>query len=95
MLGGGIGCCCVRVVGHFTTNLLLFMNIEQAYQTLRILQLKGVENVVLAVWDAQSFDLQEGYEWACTAEMLEHSMDWSQVHDRMFEIIKEEKDLVG
>lgn len=57
---------------------------------LRSLQRKGVEDVVIAVWDAQSFDLQEGHEWASLSEVIEHDMDWSAVHDRMFQIIDEE-----
>jgi hypothetical protein len=66
------------------------MSIDEAILNLQLAKHDGVENIVLAYWDAQSFEMKEGEEWASLCEQMEDNMDWSGAHDNLSEIIKEE-----
>lgn len=67
------------------------MDIKIAIETLQQLQKAGVQHVVMAAWDARSFDLQENDKnWPYLANAAELEMDWSATHDRLSEIIAQE-----
>ena len=67
------------------------MDIKIAIETLRELQKAGVKHVVMAAWDARSFDLQEDdADWPHLAVAAELEIDWSAIHDKLSEIIAQE-----
>jgi hypothetical protein len=78
----------LRQPAPITTN---HMDIRIAITGLQELQKAGVKHVVMAAWDARSFDLQEDdKEWPHLANAAELEMDWSSTHDQLSEIIAQE-----
>lgn len=63
------------------------MHIDRAIEVLQKMKADGSENIVLAAWDAQSFDLEEGSSWEIIAEYIEQKMDWANTHDQMSNLI--------
>ena len=67
------------------------MTIESAIKNLEAAKANGVKNIVLAYWDADSFEMEEGEEWAGLSDYMEEVMDWSGTHDDLSRI-KDEVD---
>lgn len=62
------------------------MNIKDAIAILQAAELHGTKEIVFAYWDAESFGMEEGEEWNQKSEQIEECIDWSGIHDIMFEI---------
>ena len=56
------------------------MTIERAIEIRNHAKKAGNENVVLAFWTADAFDMKEGGDWAAATEVAD-DMDWSRTHE--------------
>ncbi len=57
------------------------MTIEDAIKNLEAAKERGIKHIVFAYWDAAAFEMEEGEEWAGTADYLEDQMDWAHTHE--------------
>jgi hypothetical protein len=57
------------------------MKIKQAIKELQNLEKEGVENIILAFWEAYDFDREDDSDWAEDVEIVEDSFDWSNTHE--------------
>jgi hypothetical protein len=46
------------------------------------------DHVIVAYWEKDSFDLEEGESWPHIAAIVDSKMDWSNTHDDIAEFIK-------
>jgi hypothetical protein len=57
------------------------MSIEEAIKNLEQARDAGVKHIVLAYWEADSFDMQDDEEWAAATDFIDNKMDWSATHE--------------
>ena len=73
------------------------MTIDDAIKMLTDSKAGGVKSIILAFWEAASFDLEDDEDWEGFSESVEDSMDWSNTHDDLSgiltEVIKTEKEI--
>lgn len=65
------------------------MTIDDAIKMLTRCKEDGVKSIILAFWEAESFDLSDDDTWEGVSESVEDNMDWSYTHDRLSEILNE------
>lgn len=69
------------------------MHIDKAIKILEQVKASGVKNIILATWEADSFELTEDDpEWEALAEYIDYKHDWSGTHEDLMstsELFKE------
>lgn len=66
------------------------MTIDDAIKMLTESKEAGVKSIILAFWEAESFELSDDDIWESVSGSIEDNMDWSYTHDCLSEILNEE-----
>ena len=64
------------------------MTIDDAIKMLTKCKEEGAKSIILAFWEAESFDLPDDETWEAASESVEDGMDWSYTHDCLSELLK-------
>lgn len=71
------------------------MTIDEAINKLTAAKNEGVKSVVMAYWESNMFQREDGAplpddkEWEGITEAVEYQMDWSRTHDDLSMIIEQ------
>lgn len=57
------------------------MTIDDAIKALKKIRNNGVQNIIIAWWEAGDFDRKDDDEWAEDTAILDDKMDWSSTHE--------------
>ena len=65
------------------------MKIEDAIESLKKAQSEGLKSIIMAYWEASSFDRQDDAEWEKDCESVEEIMDWSFPTEDIIQILED------
>ena len=70
------------------------MKIQRAIEFLQEMQKGGVQNIILAYWEASFFHREDDKSWEEDAKMVEDTFDWSSAHEQIDLYIESQKEVV-
>lgn len=70
------------------------MKIQQAIECLQAMQKDGVQNIILAYWEASYFHREDDKSWEEDTQMVDRSFDWSSAHEQLDLYIESQKEMV-
>ncbi len=64
------------------------MTIDEAIENLNQAKKNGVQNVILAWWEADAFGRKDDEAWGEMCDVFDDKMDWSGTHDDIATMIE-------